>query len=480
MREWLQRFYTQNHNITLTLNGKTFKKTDCERIGGGSEKHVYKIKDTNLCFFVPNKGWINWDDKIRAEKFLLDQITDLGLKTQRFEIAPIEIQEPGKPTYTINVLVTKDFTSLCQEESIVIYNAKGDQRVIGTPPDIITLKERLKDKIFALKMVENIINEYATAFTFSLPISILGSLDDSEHFYFKLPPEQSTEPPVIGFMFWDVVSDFSGTSLPYVPTLEELKSGTRNKSDFFYGPLRGLSFLANNIACTMYEMSSKKQGGIENGFDFVRGIEEDLMPVLNNDETLKIALTQARKKGIILFTELLNELTHIENKNVNPAGFVQLMKSALSLEEPDLLQRAFKIYPNPNDLPQEHIEQIMAEAKKYGNSSNIDFLNSHLVLAKEQAELEKLNANLERLKSNFMQKYDAKLTSDKNAWCGLYSFFATSYVKKDMSLKELVDHAQGHSKQGSGKRSQEIMKSMGWLNEDNEVCGEIREYLLKI
>ncbi|MCW8397745.1 hypothetical protein OQJ26_02950 [Legionella sp. PATHC038] len=462
MREWLQRFYSQNHNITLTLNGKTFKKTDCERIGGGSEKHVYKIKDTNLCFFIPNKGWGNWDDKIQAEKLLLDQITDLGLKTQRFEIAPIEIQEPDKPTYTINVLVTKDFTSLCQEESIVIYNAKGDQKVIGTPPDIIILKERLKDKSFALKMVENIINEYATAFTFSLPISILSYIDDSEHFYFKLHPEQSTEPPVIGFMFWDVVSDFSGTSLPYVPTLEELKSGTRNKSDFLYSPLRGLRFLANNIACTMYEMSSKK----EDGFDFVREVEEDLIPVLNNDETLKIALSQARRKGIILFTRFLDELTNIENKNIVPAGFVELMKSALSLEEPDLLQRAFRIYPNPTDLPQEHIDQIMAESKKYGNPINIDFLNSHLVV--------------ERLKSNFMQKYNAKLTSDKKAWCGLYSFFATSYVKNDMSLQELVDHAQGHSKQGSGKRSQEIMKSMGWLNEDNEVCGEIREYLLKI
>ncbi|WP_392537439.1 hypothetical protein [Legionella sp. 227] len=462
MREWLKLFYTQNHNITLTINGKTFKKTDCERIGGGSEKHVYKIKGTNQCFFIPNKGWGNWDAKIQAEKLLLDQITDLGLKTQRFEIVPIEIHEPGKSTYTINVLVTKDFTSLCQEESIVIYNAKGDQKVIGTPPDIITLKERLKDKSFALKMVENIINEYATAFTFSLPISILSYIDDSEHFYFKLPPEQSTEPPVIGFMFWDVVSDFSGTSLPYVPTLEELKSGTRNKSDLFYSPLRGLKFLANNIACTMYEMSSKK----EDGFDFVREVEEDLIPVLNNDETLKIALTQAKRKGIILFTRFLDELTNIENKNIVPAGFVELMKSALSLEEPDLLQRAFRIYPNPIDLPQEHIDQIMAEAKKYGNPINIDFLNSHLVV--------------ERLKSNFMQKYNAKLTSDKKAWCGLYSFFATSYVKNDMSLQELVDHAQGHSKQGTGKRSQEIMKSMGWLNEDNEVCGEIREYLLKI
>ncbi|CAM2993784.1 Uncharacterised protein [Legionella steigerwaltii] len=481
MKEWLTLFYASNQETTLTLNGKTFKKTDCERIGGGSEKHVYKIKGTNQCFFIPNKGWGNWDNKIQAEKYLLDQITDLGLKTQRFEIAPIEIREPGKPPHTINVLVTKDFESLCEEESIVIYNPKGDQRVIGTPPDISAMKKRLKDKAFAVKMMERIIHEYATAFTFSLPIGILGSLDDSQHFYFKLPPDESNEPPVIGFMFWDVVSDFSGPELPYVPTLEDLKSGTRSKSDLFYHPLRGLEHLANNVACTMLEMSYKNSNNeLSHSFAFVKEIEDDLIQVLNNDAILHEALAQARKQGVNFFTQLLNELKDFENKNISPEGFVEFMKSALSLDEPVLLQRAFKIHPNPTDLPKEKIDQIMATATKYGNPTNIDFLNTHLVLAKENIELEKQRLEAEKLKNDFIQKYNAKFTSDQKAWCGFYSFFATSYVNNDMSLKELVEHAQGHSKQGSGKRSQEVMRKMGWLNENNEVSGAISEYLLKI
>ena len=161
MDEWLKRFFYVN-DCTLTLNGQTFSRSKCYLISKGSEKHVYQIEGTNQCFFIPNKyhGEESWNLKIAAEKFLLDQISNLGLKTQHFEIAPLEIHEPGKTTYTINVLVAKDFQSLCDEEFIIIHNHKGDQKITGKHPDFIAMKEKFKDKSFAKKMLKQIIKEY--------------------------------------------------------------------------------------------------------------------------------------------------------------------------------------------------------------------------------------------------------------------------------------------------------------------------------
>lgn len=475
MREWLKRFFKKREDITLTLNGKTFKQSECKRLGGGSEKHVYKIEGTNQCFFIPHK-WRSeeeWDLKIKYEKERLDQIDSLGLKTQRFEVVPLEIKEPGSPTYTINVLITTDFESLCQEESITIYNGKGgEQKVIGTPPDFIAIKERIKDKSFAQKMLKKIINEYAIAFTFSLPISILQSNDDSEHYCFELS-QNSNEPPVARYMFWDVTSDFGGLNFPYVPTLDQLKSGARDKSDLFYSPLRGLKFLANQVACAMSEMSSP-----DDSWAFVKEVQEDLALALNEDAILQEALAQARAQGISFFNKtvslLLDQFKDIKDRDALNNAFIVIMNSAISLDNLDLVQQTFiKIHINLNDLSKESIKKIIAAAEKYGNPGIIDYLNTNILLEKEKTELQEL-------KNNFIHEYDKKLTSDKSAWCGLYSFFAKSYVNKNMSLKELVQHAQGLSKQGSGKRSQEVMKKMGWLNENNEVTSKISDYLLKI
>lgn len=55
MIEWLKRFYTQNHNITLTLKGKTFKKTDCERIGGVPKNMSIRLKAQTYAFLFQTR-----------------------------------------------------------------------------------------------------------------------------------------------------------------------------------------------------------------------------------------------------------------------------------------------------------------------------------------------------------------------------------------------------------------------------------------
>lgn len=220
MEEWLEIFSQINEGISLTLNGKTYNKSDCVKLGEGHEKRVYKIKGTNQCFFIPNSLMDEeyWDRLIGEEKLLLDYMTNLGLKTQRFEIVSLEINAPGKPPQAIKVLLTKDFNSLCEEESIVIHNPKGDlEKNSGNIPDFLAMRKKFKDPTFSQKMLGKMIIEYAVSLTFSLPISSVGQNDDSEHYCFELPKD-SDEPPLAHYMFWDVVNDFS-PRLPIVPTL---------------------------------------------------------------------------------------------------------------------------------------------------------------------------------------------------------------------------------------------------------------------
>ncbi|WP_454781787.1 hypothetical protein [Legionella sp. WA2022007384] len=505
MKDWLKLFFAQKDGILLTLNGKTFRKSDCQWLGGGSEKNVYQIKGTNQCFFIPNKfdkeiiyeGKIIssedfWNSKIQKEQSLLDQISALGLKTQRFEILPLKIEDPGKATYSLNVLVTKDFNSLCKEESIVIYNRKGEQKVIGSPPQFITMKEQFKEKQFAQKMLKKIITEYAVAFTFSLPISILHPVDDSEHFCFELPKD-ATEPPVARYIFWDVVSDFYGADIPIVPTLKELKQGSMGEKPctFSKNPLQGLIDLTYQIASPLLEMCPPKMETIS-----VDSLAADLLAALNEDDILNEALAHARKLASKFITNLLNEAEH--NKIDNEA-FVILMHSVISIGEFDLFLRAFQVLENPADMPQEDVDNIISIAQIYKVQPIIDYLHIHLVqekanreaernilLAQEKPdreaakvkEAEKRHKESELLKNDFLQHYEQKLFQDKSAWCGIYSFFAKSYVNKDLSLDELVEHAQGRSKHGNGKRSKEIMQSMGWLDENNQVTDKISSYIM--
>lgn len=476
MKDWFELFLANNNKIILTLNGKTFKKSDCLLLGGGSEKMVYQIKGTNQCFFIPNKIegeviWTGigisseffWNKKIQSEKHLLDQISDLGLKTQRFEILPLKIEEPGNSGHTLNVLVTQDFNSLCEEESIAIYNVKGNPKVTGNPPNFIAMKEQFKDKLFVQKMFEKIISEYAIAITFSLPISILHSLDDSQHLCFELPKD-SMEPPIARYMFWDVVSDFSGVDIPIVPTLDELKSSSSEKfQSVSQGSLQGLSFLANEVACAMIEMSSTKDGTYK--WDHLWEIEKNFFMALNDDEFLNNALAHVRKLGFVFIENLLNKKEFTDK--INKESFILLMRAALSIGELDLVIRAFQLLENPADLPQERIDKIMSTAQKYKVQPIIDYLNIHLVQEKIKKEAENAHASEEKLHRNsvlltsdFLHRDTTKWATDKSEWSSLYSFFAKSCVNNKMNLKELVEPVQVHSNQDSGNHSQEILKQI--------------------
>lgn len=85
----------------------------------------------------------------------------------------------------------------------------------------------------------------------------------------------------------------------------------------------------------------------------------------------------------------------------------------------------------------------------------------------------KRQQTIQDLKTQFLTAYDKKLIKNNRAYCGLYSLFSRSNLPRDKSLKDMIEHAQGRSAQGTGFRSREVMKSLGWLNAKNEVSDEL-------
>ncbi|KTC84467.1 hypothetical protein [Legionella brunensis] len=487
--EWLKRFFQEDTETTLILHNQVLKRTNFRQIGSGSEKQVFQLESQNQCIFIPNK-WssdYHWDVLLQRETSLLAQIKSLGLKTQEFQIIPAKIQEIDQ---TMNVLLTKDFESLCKEESIVIFNQKGDEKVIGKAPDFNAMREKFKDKTFVQTMFKKIINEYAIALAFQLPITILNpSLDDSQHFCFELPTNPS-EPPVVRYMFWDVAGDFDGVSLPRVPTLHDLKTGCQPNRD----DANGLYRLANSIACVIHQMRYQRS----DMFKFVRELQTDILAALNDNNFLNPALEHARNTAAKYLSEHLINIK-LDTTSLNDDNFVLLIESAISTDNLSLIEQFFELHNDPNTLAQQSIAQIIETAKKYENKSVIAYFEAKFVSLNLPTEIEapsirelsveikksvveevKSEVNPEEWKNNFLLAYNKKLAADKAAWCGLYSFFAKSNVNNNMTLKDLVSHAQGASNQGSGKRSQAVMKEMGWLDENAEVIGELNNILPKI
>ncbi|MDP3267940.1 MAG: hypothetical protein Q8M40_02715 [Legionella sp.] len=487
MKEWLDLFCKESEEINLTLNGKTFNKSQCEFLGQGSEKRVFKIKDSNQCFFIPHK-WSSkedWEHKIKLEKNLLDQIDSLGIKAQRFEITTLSISEAGQTPQTIHVLTTKDFGSLCEEEGISIYNYKARKdHVIGTPPDFIAIIDKFSDKLFAKKMLEKIIYEYAIAFTFDLPITVIHSPDDSEHFCFEKSNDPEM-PPVVRYMFWDVVHDFYGLFNTIVPTLADFKMG--NRKGEYNRPFRGFECLVNHVIDAIKSMIFHLY---HYNIDYTKISDElknNLLEAID-EELIGKSLTHAKELAVKFFEKKLTTLSDdFKTFRNQVAVFIEIMQSAISLDKPDMVEQAFRAMNlDINYISINEIEDINKFAKKYGNVDIMEFIDINLVKAKQIKEEDNLRVRQELfaakvvdLKNSFVTEYEKKLTANKGAFFGLYSFFVKSHVNKNMSLNELVTHAQGLSKTGSGKRSREVMQHLGWLNDRNEVDKELNQYLVK-
>ncbi|ASQ46864.1 hypothetical protein [Legionella clemsonensis] len=475
MREWLRHFF-YDRDSTLVIKGKTYQFSDWQRIGGGSEKHVYKVKGKDFCFFIPHKysSEEDWNYRIKLEKDILDEMTALGLKTQQFELVDLKINSPNAPSsYTIKALLTKDFHTLCQNEALVIYNHKGDKRICGEAPDFMAIRAKFKEKDYVQEMFKKIIKEYAIAYTFSLPITALQSTDDSEHICFEL----SSTVPVVRYMFWDVVADTKTFPfIPLVPSLDELRKGPprsySNRENY------SLHCLANTVACSILEIIYSSPGEKpSDSFAFVKELEKDILNAIDDQVLLNEALEHAREQAANYLPQLLNK---INLANVNNENFTKLLVGAISTNNLELVQRYYESRPR-EQLTERLIDTILHASNQGRNSDIIQFLHNKLgpekaVFVEDRRKIE-VQEKVSQIKHTFFSQYNKQLSADKRAWCGLYSVFAKSYVKPEASLHELFKHAQGLSKEGSGKRSQFVMKQLGWLDKNNQITRDLASVL---
>lgn len=518
MKEWRHLFYKDKDlEISLSLNNSlAIKKDSCKLLGEGSEKKIYKIPNSNQCFFVPSpksgNDFEDWKDVIETEKDRLNAISELGLRTQHFEIQPLTLTKTATNQQTIDVLVTRDFDSLCQEEKLIICDPKHHKgsRYFGVSEqwalDFIAMRDRFKDPIFARKMLKQIICDYAIALTFDLPIkakrseyALLGP-DDDEHYCFELA-KNPEDPPVVRYMFWDVSS---GPANPKVPTLAQLKSGVlsgalHSKEETY----RALKLITHSIAADltlMVELATGRKLGKDIGsIDYTMELRNELFNAINDDEFLTEALSEAK---------LQTRKWLDKNKDASPIErqIESQIEAAISLGDLTLVEKYYESHTEKNIFSEKEIHGFIDMAQEYDCPQIEAFFTDKLPQSEiastrsEVSSLSQLEQNppnfsetsglgLEQsphelrhqdpekyLIDKFIRAYKDKLTEDKSSWCG---FFPTrSYALEHTgSLQELVDHAKGKSKTGSGARTLEIMKNkLGWLDANNEPIGELKQF----
>jgi len=181
---------------------------------------------------------------------------------------------------------------------------------------------------------------------------------------------------------------------------------------------------------------------------------------------LKRALAQARKRGLVSFNKIL-DIFSTRRDEINQKVFIEAMKIAITLESLDAVKRLLAICPSDSlsNLSKAQMHELSELAAGYENSAAIiRYLNVNW----------QDNNKEEQSKRQFHKLYDRQLQKDKGSCFG---FFTISHVNKGMSIKELVQHAQGLSGKGSGERSQAVMRKLGWLDQNNEATAAISSYL---
>jgi hypothetical protein len=375
IEKWFVSYKNGDKNTTsVKVAAKSYKISELKKIGSGHEKTVLKLNDEKLCIFIPTDMYMNeesWSYIINSEKKSCDLIIELGLKAQKFQIVPAEIQESGKDKQTINVLLTQDFQSLCLQESMVIYNYKARinaGRIIGNVPAANSILSYIDDKNFIQKMFSKIIVEYAIAFTFKLPIKILGHQDDAEHFCLELPKENN-EPPIVRYLFWDV-PDLNQISLPLVPTKSELAAAN---SCYSNGALRSLARTVSNFIYEIYP------DDINDSLQFYENFVENTSPILDRDDILIPAIDQARDMAIKYYKDKFDIVKKtVESMDTN--GFVSALQSAISTKSLPIVMQIFELLPNSIKLPEKTIKGIIEFAQKYEDLAIVDYLHHNFQL----------------------------------------------------------------------------------------------------
>ena len=367
MKEALNCFHNDK-TCTLELNGMSFSRSDVQTLGFGSDKRVYQIKAFNICFFLPawDDEW-SWNRLIQKEKSFLDSIIALGLKAQEFEIAPLTIRSTQGQSFTIDVLHTQDFKSLCSEQSLALYVPKAlNDKVIGDSSLLYrhVTAHRFKEKEYTQKILQKILIEYGIGLTFSLPISGVKTLDDSEHYCFELPND-SDQPPVARYMFWDVTRDFHGVTLPKVPPLYQFRHT--------YSLASGLADAITVIAC-----KEKILGRQLDSFETYSEIRQDIEKALEDNDLLEKAFNEVRTTALAYLQNILDQPEKRDEYSNNNESLTQFLKAAISTSNFQLVQNALACDSKPSILTWRNLNELATVAREYQQQPIIDLIEGLL------------------------------------------------------------------------------------------------------
>lgn len=396
----MQAFFNcfNQKDAIITVNGQTIQKQDLKCLGFGAEKVVWGIKDQKDCFII-SRSARNADVRLEAEKTFCDQILSIGVKTQQYTATTIKVQRAkGGPTYEAKALLAKKFTELAKDEALTIFHTKTikeKQKKIGNDLEFYNGdKNNLNSKEWNQGLLKKILTDYALGLTFGLPIpQVDAHIDDSVHYCFE-HSKTNNNPPAARYIFWDVVSDFSGISTPLLPTMSILKSGLENrkylnhpKLSSVFDEVGGLKTLANALACIISDNDTEMEKlGFENDhFETVKSIENILLSAMD-EKMLSIALDEARK---IAIRELPNELEKFNEysrsndwQKMTLAAKHELVSfilhSAISCQHLASIKSILGRIEQLDEFSNTYRQQILEWAKDYENESVYTYLSSQL------------------------------------------------------------------------------------------------------
>lgn len=486
MSSWFSSF--KEDDSTLILNGEEYPKKDCVLLAHGSQKHVYLLKSTGLCFFIATRySEATWNGMVK-EKERLDYIIALGLKAQQFDTATLEIRDKQGNSHVINVLVAKSFEKLAQEEQSIIYNPKPGRMdfapvpgVIGAVPSFFaSIEEQLENMECAKHMLSRIVIEYVIAHTFSVP-GVAYYADDAVHYSFDLSATSDLNPsPIIHYMFWDINSD--SAELPHLPTLAQLKNKEK------------LREFANQIAiaiCSVIE-AQEKQHDKPWPFHYFNTHRENIsgliLTSLKDSMLLKEALKIAKERAQNHLCELTKNPNFKNKVQNNKQIFLKLINSAISINDLTFLKECLDLDFNHTILTARDIENIIAQMDPKHSMMNHmkgveDIYRQTEEHLKRQAQEEAARIEAEKqarlktkethLKTQFVEAYNTQLKIDQDKGFGLYGFFCHDYKPETRSLHDIVHHAQTGKPE---QRSRIVMENLKWLDKSGQMTGELRRF----
>lgn len=379
-------------DAVITLQGKKIEKSSLELLGFGAEKYVYGIPGDKRCMLISRKEDAP-DARLKEEKKLCDEILSLGIKAQSYEFSEIAVQsKSGGPSYKAPVLLAKKFSELAKEESFTLFQTDmniSEQRRIGKPIKFYNGdKKKLNSAAWNRGLLSKIIAEYAVGLTFRLPIPQVDSwIDDSVHFIFETP-KTHTKPPIARYMFWDVMADFSGISMPSVPTLSVLKSGLNRRED----PMEGIKLLINGLATViidnideMKQLGLTKDSSLKESFESAKKIESILLKAITED-MLEKALSHAREIAKQEFSKQLKKLDQclkteefrtleLSDKHKIMTTFLQ---AAISCADMQCVKDVLSRVPMIDEFSKTHRQGALNFAKKYNTPGIYELLSSQL------------------------------------------------------------------------------------------------------